>query len=184
MVEIIFHWVLAIIPILLFFPQLNKKHLLLASSFVILPDLEKFIDPLNGRMLFHNIFFILIVLLLAFLLIKRRSKVKNALPAIALLAFFLLSHFVLDLSAPGFSFFYPVSSSYQSFSILVYTLKAESFSQYHFDVAFNSPLPHYAGEPNTRVYLSNPTFFVLIFLLGAFLLSLYFKLPKKEINLF
>ena len=97
--DILFHWLIPVV-ILLAFSSINKKTILLLGVFALLPD----VDALFGmhRMVFHSIFIVIIPL--ALYVTSKKHKL-----IFILIAYFLLSHVLLDLASPGVSLLYPVT---------------------------------------------------------------------------
>ncbi len=95
--------------LLLFSKKLNldQGEVITLSFFAVLPDTDSlfFVFKLSPvplhRILFHNVF-ILIIPLLLFILVKSRQQVFG------IICFYLLSHLILDLFTGGIPLFYPV----------------------------------------------------------------------------
>ena len=82
--------------------DLKPKQIILLSFFAILPDLDAFVYV--HRVAFHNIFFaIAIVFLIQCIFNNRKTSL--------IVAFYLLSHLILDLTDGGLSLLYPIISS-------------------------------------------------------------------------
>lgn len=95
--------------LLLFSKKLNldQGEVITLSFFAVLPDTDSlfFVFKLSPvplhRILFHNVF-ILIIPFLLFILVKSRRQVFG------IICFYLLSHLILDLFTGGIPLFYPV----------------------------------------------------------------------------
>ena len=104
--DLLFHWLIPAV-ILLAFSNIDKRTILLLSVFAVLPD----VDALFGmhRMVLHSIFIVIIPL--ALYVISKKHKL-----IFILIAYFLLSHVLLDLASPGVSLLYPVTDERVYFS--------------------------------------------------------------------
>lgn len=105
--EPIIHIIIPTLVLLAFMPEIDKKLILALMPLTVIPD----VDLLLGmhRYLFHNIFFVLIVTGIVYLISNRKNifKFKNLLPA-GIALFFLTAHLVLDFGGPGIGLFYPL----------------------------------------------------------------------------
>ena len=87
--------------------KLNTREVIAISFFAILPDIDSifFLLKLSSlplhRILFHNVF-ILIIPFLCYIFIKSRREVFG------IICFYLTSHLILDLFTGGIFLFYPV----------------------------------------------------------------------------
>jgi len=104
----LFNHIFIPVVILLLFSKnlkLNSREVAALSFFAVLPDLDFFfaqIEPIPlHRALFHNVFMLVIPLLL-FIIAKSRREVFG------IICFYLTSHFILDLFTGGIFLFYPV----------------------------------------------------------------------------
>ena len=97
--EPLLHWIIPTALILAFFPKIDRRWVLILSPLTFISDFDKFIPGFH-RVLFYNIFFIAIVF---FLLYKFLGKEKTFIGM-----YFLLSHYLFDLSYPGFAFLWPL----------------------------------------------------------------------------
>jgi len=113
--EPLIHYLIPLVFILAFAPNLNKKLVFLLSPLLILPD----IDFLFKAKMFHNIFFILIISFAVYFLyswfIKKDKKTFY-------LAFFYLNvHLLFDFGGPGIPYFYPLSNKLFSLNFMIAT---------------------------------------------------------------
>ncbi len=103
------HIFIPLVILLLFSKKLNldAREVITLSFFAVLPDTDSlfFVFKLSPvplhRVLFHNVFIVMIPLLL-FILVKSRRQVFG------IICFYLTSHLILDLFTGGISLFYPV----------------------------------------------------------------------------
>lgn len=96
------------VAILLLFSKklkLDQREVIALSFFAVLPDIDSIFFGSNSiplhRILFHNIF-IVIIPLLFFMLAKSKREVFG------IICFYLTSHLILDLFTGGIFLFYPV----------------------------------------------------------------------------
>ena len=97
--EPLFHLLIPILFLMAFFPKIEKKLIAMLAIFTVLPDFDLLIPNMH-RIAFHNIFFVLIVVLIMFF-------VFGKLPGLISL-FFLGSHLIMDFASNGLAFFYPI----------------------------------------------------------------------------
>ncbi len=103
------HIFIPVAILLLFSKKLNldPREIITLSFFAVFPDVDSlfFVFKLSPvplhRILFHNVFIVIIPLLL-FILVKSRQQVFG------IICFYLTSHLILDLFTGGISLFYPV----------------------------------------------------------------------------
>src|SRR3989338_4191441 len=100
--EPILHWIIPTVILLAFFPQLNRKRVLLLSPLTWIMDLDKFI-PAHHRVALYNIFFLALMLLILWKFLNKTDFYVGT--------YFLLSHFLFDLSFPGLALFWPLIKS-------------------------------------------------------------------------
>ncbi len=105
--DILFHWLIPLI-IVIAFSNIDKRTILCLSPFALFPEIDAFFGM--HRMILHNLFVVSVPLLIYF--ISRRKKL-----IFVLIAYFLLSHVVLDLAYPGVALFYPLSDERIYFSV-------------------------------------------------------------------
>ena len=108
----VIHVGVALVALLLYFDDHNRKYILLLLPFAVLPDLDHFI-PFYSREMFHNVF----VLVPPFVIALYGLKIKNkVLYSIAVMAGFLLfSHLVLDFFNGGEALLYPLRTTWYGF---------------------------------------------------------------------
>jgi len=100
------HIIIPVAILLLFSKKLklNQREVIALSFFAVLPDIDSIFGsnsiPLH-RVLFHNIF-IVIIPLLFFMFAKSKREVFG------IICFYLTSHLILDLFTGGIFLFYPV----------------------------------------------------------------------------
>ena len=101
--EPIYHFLIPVLLLLLLVK--NKKLVFLLAPIAIIPDFDVFIPNLH-RTLFHNIFFGIVLMAVAYFIIKKFYKTKlSSFILIASVLFF--SHLLLDFDASGVAFFFP-----------------------------------------------------------------------------
>jgi len=110
MVEPILHFIIPIIILLAFKPNIDKKLVFGLSVLTVMQDFDFIV---GHRSLFHNIFFVVlfsVVIYLLFRLVinknnpKKETENKNA---FYLSVYYLFFHLLLDIGVPGVPFFYP-----------------------------------------------------------------------------
>ncbi|MGB9748760.1 MAG: metal-dependent hydrolase [Candidatus Woesearchaeota archaeon] len=116
--EPLVHLVIPTFVLIAFFPRLRNEILFL-SPLSIIPDLDIL---LGKRMVFHNIFFALFVIIIVFLTSKIVFKKNKKLPYVLLLFafFFLFTHLLLDIWGPGIALLYPFENKLYSFDFNMY----------------------------------------------------------------
>ncbi len=103
------HIFIPVVILLLFSKKLklNPRDIIACSFFTVLPDADVIFFMLKlspvplHRIVFHNVF-ILIIPLLCFILVKRRREIFG------IICFYLTSHLILDLFTGGIFLLYPV----------------------------------------------------------------------------
>ncbi len=103
------HIFIPVVILLLFSEKLklNPREVIALSLFAVLPDTDSIFFVLKlspvplHRVLFHNVF-ILVIPLLCFILVKSRRAVFG------IICFYLTSHLILDLFTGGTFLFYPI----------------------------------------------------------------------------
>jgi hypothetical protein len=109
----IIHLGVALVALLLYFDDRNRKYVLLLLPFAVLPDLDHFVPLYAPREIFHNVFLLVPPLAIALYGLKTKN---NVLYSIALMAGFLLfSHLVLDFFNGGEALFYPLQTTWYGF---------------------------------------------------------------------
>jgi len=117
--EPLIHFIIPIVFLMAFAPNLNKKLIFLLSPLLVLPDFDFFVKA----KLFHSIFFVLIVSFLVYLLYNK--FVQKDKKAFYLSLFYLSSHLLFDLGGPGIPFFYPISDKLFSLNVVIATSPAK-----------------------------------------------------------
>ncbi len=109
----VIHIVVALVALLLYFDDRNRKYVLLLLPLAVLPDLDHFV-PYAPRVVFHNVFLLVIPLVIALYGLKIKNKV---LYGVALMAgFCLFSHLMLDGFNGGEVLFYPLQTVWYGFA--------------------------------------------------------------------
>ena len=165
----------ALIPLaflLALFPNVDKKYVFTLLPIVWIIDLDSFIGI--HRYTFHNLTFVLIVAVIAYLLWKNRTAFWVAL-------YYGLSHLILDLSKPGPAWLYPfvqktfyLDVSIQKGATWMFNFTTGSLSIDQYNTLFGSlPVKTYIGEVSVL--------FLLLFtiLLGSYFIVKYKKKSRK-----
>ncbi len=145
----------ALIPLaflLALFPNLDKKYVLSLVPIVWIIDLDSFIGV--HRFTFHNIFFVLALALIAYLIWKNRIAFWVAL-------YYGMSHLILDLSMPGPAWLYPLVQktfyldvSIQKATSWMFNIDTGSLTMGEYNTLFgNLPVQTYVGEPAVLFYI-------------------------------
>ena len=101
--EPIIHFLIPVLVVLALFPKLDRRLVLLLSPLTIIMDLDIL---MWHRFLLHNVFFMLFVVGLVYVVcLVKKHDVKIP---VMIAMFFLVSHIILDLGGPGVGMFYPV----------------------------------------------------------------------------
>ena len=127
--DFIGHYLIAALVGLGVFGKQDWKKILAFSLFAILPDLD-FAFGLH-RMLFHNVFFAVIIGLLVFAVLKK-FKVEKALKYGAFAFLGVFSHLLLDLGKPGLALLYPVFQKgvYFEFYLSIYFSQIKPYIEF------------------------------------------------------
>jgi len=121
--EPIFHIVIPALLLMVLFPKLNKFHVVIIAIIMeLLMDLDHFM-PGYHRIFTHNIFWILILTLLAYYIISKKVGL--------MVLFYGISHLILDLWHFGIAFLWPLVSLLFAFDI-----NASSINPYFFSFEF------------------------------------------------
>ncbi len=97
--EPILHLIIPLLIILVLFPKLDKKLVVMLSLLAFTPDFDIFIQGWH-RILFHNIFFVILVSLLIY---SRLGKQAGYITF-----YFVSSHLILDLAKEGVAILWPL----------------------------------------------------------------------------
>lgn len=165
--EPLFHLILPLLILLFFFPKLDKNLVFKLAIFSIVMDLDSFIPGMH-RILFHNIFFVLIVFLIVYYL-------KGKLAGLISL-YFLISHLILDLGMYGISIFSPF---YNKFIYFVCNFRLDS-GRYIFDIGFSTERLEILSIFKTSYYLTEVGSLILVLLIIMLFVKIYTK--KKLSN--
>ena len=110
----VIHVGVALVALLLYFDDRNRKYVLLLLPFAVLPDLDHFAPFYGPRDIFHNVFLLVPPLAIALYGLKTKN---NVLYSVALMAGFLLfSHLMLDFFNGGEALFYPLRTAWYGFA--------------------------------------------------------------------
>jgi hypothetical protein len=110
----VIHVGVALVALLLYFDDRNRKYVLLLLPFAVLPDLDHFAPFYAPREMLHNVFLLVPPLAIALYGLKTKNSV---LYSIALMAGFLLfSHLVLDFFNGGIALIYPLRTTWYGFT--------------------------------------------------------------------
>jgi len=111
---LVIHVGVALVALLLYFDDRNRKYVLLLLPFAVLPDIDHFAPFYAPREMFHNVFLLVPPLAIALYGLKTKN---NVLYSIALMAGFLLfSHIVLDFFNGGVALIYPLRTTWYGFT--------------------------------------------------------------------
>ena len=91
--ESTFHILIPLLLLLVFFPKLEKKYVFGLLFLTILPDFDFVINVDLHRFLFHNIFFVIAITLIVWMLWNKRAAIVGG--------FYLCSHLLLDFANNG-----------------------------------------------------------------------------------
>ena len=163
----------ALIPLaflLALFPNLDKKYVFSLLPIVWIIDLDSFIGM--HRYTFHNLTFILLLAVIAYVIWKNRTVFWLAL-------YYGLSHLILDLSMPGSAWLYPfvqktfyLDVSIQKGTTWIFNFTTGSLTIDQYNTLYGSlPVKTYIGEAS-----------VLFLLLFAIPLGSYFIVKYKKIS--
>lgn len=168
--EPIIHVLIPMLTLLSFMPNIDKKLILVLMPLTVLPDFDLLFG--KHRYFFHNIFFVIFVTAVIYLISNRKNILgfKNLLPSLIAL-FFLTSHLILDFGGPGVAILYPVYRKLIKIDLLVTT---------DHNIILNvigNPLTEATKIQNMPVVTTNG---LLLFLIFAPLFILWiFKKDKK-----
>jgi hypothetical protein len=110
----VIHVGVALIALVLYFDDRNRKYALLLLPFAVLPDLDHLAPFYAPREMFHNVFLLVPPLAIALYALKTKN---NVLYSVALMAgFVLFSHLVLDFFNGGEALFYPLRTIWNGFT--------------------------------------------------------------------
>jgi hypothetical protein len=122
----VIHIVIALAALLLYFDDRHRKYVLLLLPLAVLPDLDHFAPFYAPREMFHNVFLLVLPLIIALYGLKIKNKV---LYDVALMAgFCLFSHIVLDFFNGGVALIYPLQTAWYGFANLPVLAHSSVFS--------------------------------------------------------
>lgn len=134
--DIVFHYLVPFLLLKIF--EVKHRFLPFLALIALLPDLDKLIGI--GRMTFHNIFFVLLVIFLIYIFFRKK---KEGVKVTAITAFFLFSHLLLDLGAP-IAIFFPLTTNYYLIEFAIKFFNFIPFLYLNFSVvALDPEMPHY-----------------------------------------
>ncbi|MBT3984920.1 hypothetical protein HOD38_03270 [archaeon] len=114
--EPIIHLFLPAIVLLAIYPNIPKKYVLGLAPLAVLADFDLFVGGWH-RLLFHNLFFVILVALLVYALWNKR--------AFFIALYYTLSHLILDFAYPGSAWLYPLVQ--KTFYVEASVLKGQEF---------------------------------------------------------
>ncbi|MBU1121034.1 MAG: metal-dependent hydrolase [archaeon] len=158
--DIVIHYIVPFLLLKLF--DVKHRFLPFLALIALLPDLDKLIGV--GRMTFHNVFFVLIIIFLVYVFFRKN---KEGIKVTALTTFFLFSHLLLDLGGP-IAMFFPLSPDYYLIEFAVKFFNFIPFLYLNFSVVTLGPeMPHYI--------ISTASMGIILLLLILFLVKKRFK---------
>jgi hypothetical protein len=169
--EPLVHLIIPTLVLLAFFPRLKKEIIFLAPLSII-PDTDIL---LGKRLIFHNIFFALFVVLVVFLTstIIFRNKKKNLPYLLTLIAFFFLfTHLLLDIWGPGIALFYPFEKKLYSFDFNIYMSPATKIISYELNFKTNPVSEASKDQKSPFFSMVSVSLLVMLFLSSIFILFL------------
>lgn len=119
--EPLIHLLLPLTILLVFFPKLEKKYVFGLLFLAVIPDLDFLVKMELHRYLFHNIFFVLIITFLIWILWDKKATIIGF--------YYLMSHLILDFAEGAIALFWPV---YKELIAFVFNLK--SYGGFDFDI--------------------------------------------------
>ena len=161
--EPLVHILLPALILLAFLPK-YKKEVLLFSLFAILTDFDTYI-PHSHRILFHNLLFISIIVLIVYVISNKFNAVLSS--------YYLLSHLILDIEYPGTAFLYPFYKYFIAFKIKIITIAGNLMPQFKFDMLITPVTESFKFTEST--YLGNVSVIFLALIILAILIYYYKK---------
>lgn len=163
--EPILHFLIPVLLIMAFFPRIDKKLILKLSILTIIMDFDLII-PNYHRIAFHNIFFMIaIVLLVYFIAGGLASKIA---------LFFMGTHLIFDMFEAGPALLWPIYSSL--FSLIIEFYKKVNW---HFNFDFSLiPLSEFV-RCDTDMYL-RPMGSLVLIIVGIIVIAKYFSRRKMR----
>ena len=150
--EPVIHFLLPLLFVLALLPKLNRRLVFILSPLTILPDFDWFF---GHRYLFHNVFFILIVSLIVYIIFDKKKLV------FFLALFFLASHLILELDNLGIGLFYPFYNKLIGINFEVYSSPGKIDFSYNVGFRIN-PLSMATREQSSPVFTKIGLFLSLL----------------------
>lgn len=166
--EPLFHVILPLLILLAFFPRLNKDLVFKLLFLTIIMDFDIFI-PNEHRMIFHNLLFVLVVVLIIYFLMGKVASLIGL--------YYLISHLILDLSKFGLAFLYPF---YKNLIYLNFAIFRESGKFFAIDFEVKSIAATALPEFKISYYLTYGGSLILILLILIFIVKIVSKKLKKR----
>lgn len=176
--ETIFHFFFPLLILLAIFPKLDRRTVWMLSPLAVIPDIDFY---MGHRYMLHNIFFVLFVSALVYMLFssKRLKKLSTGRTAF-LIAFFLLSsHLLLDLGGPGVGIIYPVYDKLVSIDFLVLANPASVGAMQHFALTLN-PLSTATRSQDAPAITTSGLLILMVFGIPLAAMILAGRLVKKR----
>lgn len=163
--EPILHILIPLLILLALFPKLDKKWVIGLSFLAILPDLDFYTSPIH-RIALHNIFFIIILPSLIYL-ISRNLK------AFYISLYYLTSHLILDLTIGGVALFYPFYKK-----LIEITISLSTDFNFTFNIITHelTKVTEYTGP---HYYFTKVSIMVLLILITMLIIKYKDKIFKK-----
>lgn len=162
--EPILHILIPLLILLALFPKLDKKLIIGLSLLTILIDIDFFIYPLH-RILMHNIFFVLIISLLVYL-------ISNNLKAFYISLYYLIAHLILDLTIGGVAIFYPL---YKKLIELTISLNTDFLFTFNIKIYELSKVAEYVGP---HYFFTKTSILVLLIVIIMLIIKYKEKISK------
>jgi len=167
--EPLVHLIIPPLVLLAFIPKLRKLIFSLLIFSVIM-DLDVFIPGAFHRILFHNLLFVLIVVLIIYFIFGGIHSIISG--------YYLISHLILDLGAPGFSIFWPFYKNLVGIETVLLKTTTGVWTE-KFGLVI-TPLSEFTNKINYSTYLSTTgTILAILVCLGIILYLNKEKLIKK-----
>jgi membrane-bound metal-dependent hydrolase YbcI (DUF457 family) len=165
--EPILHIIIPALTLLAMFPKIDRMLVLKLLPLTVLLDFDFF---MGHRFLFHNIFFVLAVSGVAYMLFKNKRLVF----LIAL--FFLSSHIILDMSDPGVGLLYPVYDKLISFNFIITTSPTDGKLTTYFSV-LTKPFSEAIKDQEAPIFTMNGI--LMLILIAPVIASIIYENRKR-----
>lgn len=172
--EPLIHYIIPVVFLIAFAPNLNKKLILLLSPLLFLPDFDFFIKA----KVFHCIFFVLGVSFIVYLIYNR--FIQKDKKSFYLSLFYLSSHILFDLGGPGVPFFYPISSKLYNLNVLITTSPAKPGKITHTAVKATTQSLTAATKDQLAPIVSTPGVLIFILAVSIIITLIIIKYYNKE----